>query len=524
VYYKVFLVEDEIAAREGIRDNVDWRAAGFEFCGEAPDGEIALPLIEAAQPDVLITDIKMPFMDGLQLARIVREHLPWVKVVILSGYDEFGYAQAAVKLGVTEYLLKPISVPDLNAVLRKIKTVLDQEKSDREYLKLLRSQVEDNLILLREKFLLRLVLGGESSISAIEQSEQLGLEIIAKCYLVLLVKINFAAGAQPFDFAACQEIEKIIAGLVSANMDALLTRKDMEELVLILKGQDPGEVEEEAQFLADLIRKEVEGKTACSLTIAAGSPHQRLGDLHRSFAEALVKVQDAREDFENGELQKLDQPALMRFLESGRAGDFDSFFESYIRPLGETALRSRLLKYYIMVDIILTVAQFVSDLGGNVDQMVPEIHHGDIVVATVRSLEQIKAETLRLITAAHVFRDNQVNNDRAVVIRQAKTYIHAHFTDPALSLNEVAAQVSFSPNHFSAVFSDESGETFRDYLIKTRVTQARKLLRTTGLKISEVAYQCGYNDPHYFSIIFRKHTGLTPQQFREAPMKKSSSA
>jgi two-component system response regulator YesN len=101
--YKVFLVEDEIVAREGIRDNVDWKSAGFEFCGEAPDGEIALPLIETARPDVLITDIKMPFMDGLQLCRVIRERMPWVKIIILSGHDEFDYAQAAVKLGVTEY-------------------------------------------------------------------------------------------------------------------------------------------------------------------------------------------------------------------------------------------------------------------------------------------------------------------------------------------------------------------------------------------------------------------------------------
>lgn len=519
MYYKVFLVEDEIATREGIRDHIDWHAAGFEFCGEAPDGEIALPLIEDIQPDVLVTDIKMPFMDGLQLTRIVREHLPWVKVVILSGYDEFSYAQAAVKLGVTEYLLKPVFVPDLNNVLRKIKTSLDQEKSDREYLKVLRSQVEDNLVLLREKFLLRLILGGESSISAIEQSEQLGLKILAKCYLVLIVKIHPITDATPSDFATCQEVEKLIAGLVGANIDPLLTRKDTEELVLILKGENVGELEEKAQLLSDLIHKEIEGKTACSLTIAAGSPQPRLGDLHRSYAEALVKVQDARQDFENGELRKLDQDALMCFLESGSETDFEAFFEAYIRPLGEVALRSKFLKHYIMIDIILTVAQFISDLGGNVDHMVPEVHHGDILLAKIRSLEQIKSETKRLISTAHLFRDAQVNNNRAVVIHQSKAYIQNHFTDPGLSLNEVAAQASFSPNHFSAVFSDESGETFRDYLARTRVAQARKLLRTTNQMISEIALQCGYKDPHYFSIIFRKHTGLTPQQFREAPKK-----
>ncbi len=117
--YKVFLVEDEIVARESIRDNVDWAAMGFIFCGEASDGEVALPQIEVARPDVVITDIKMPFMDGLQLSKIIRERMPAVKIIILSGHDEFQYAQESVKLGVTEYLLKPVGVKELHQVLQK---------------------------------------------------------------------------------------------------------------------------------------------------------------------------------------------------------------------------------------------------------------------------------------------------------------------------------------------------------------------------------------------------------------------
>ena len=106
--YKVFFVEDEIVTREGIRENVDWKANGFEFCGEASDGEIALPLLQTTRPDVLITDIRMPFMDGLQLCKIIRERMPSIKIIILSGHDEFEYAQKAIELGVTEYLLKPV--------------------------------------------------------------------------------------------------------------------------------------------------------------------------------------------------------------------------------------------------------------------------------------------------------------------------------------------------------------------------------------------------------------------------------
>jgi len=189
--YKVFLVEDEIVAREGIRDNVDWRSAGFEFCGEAPDGEIALPLIEKTQPDVIITDIKMPFMDGLQLSKVIREQMPWVKIIILSGHDEFEYAQSAIKLGVTEYLLKPINASEIQNVLKTVATTLDQESEERKNLKELQSQIKDILTLQRERLLLQLVVGGVSSTEAIEQCRQIGLDIIAQQYLVVLIKVHF---------------------------------------------------------------------------------------------------------------------------------------------------------------------------------------------------------------------------------------------------------------------------------------------------------------------------------------------
>src|SRR5512143_3449694 len=160
--YKVFFVEDEIITREGIRDNVDWQASGFEFCGEATDGEMALPLLRTAQPDVLITDIKMPFMDGLQLSKIVRERMPWVKIIILSGHDEFEYARKAISLGVTDYLLKPVTVQSLQATLQRLSVQLDRERKEQDDLKQLREQMEDNHAMLCERLLFKLVIGAVS--------------------------------------------------------------------------------------------------------------------------------------------------------------------------------------------------------------------------------------------------------------------------------------------------------------------------------------------------------------------------
>jgi two-component system, response regulator YesN len=519
VPYKVFLVEDEITTREGIRDNVDWLSAGFELCGEAPDGEIALPQIEAAQPDVLITDIKMPFMDGLQLCKIIREHMAWMKIIIISGYNDFQYAQTAIKLGVTEYLLKPVSVQDLHNVLAKMRVSLDQEKSERAYLKRLRSQVEDNLHLLREKFLLRLVTGGESSISAIEQSQQLGLNILSPFYQVILLEVKPKDGAQHLNYQICQQVEELVTGITSINKDILLTKKDIEEFVLILKGENRDQLEQESSFLLGLFQEEVENKTPCKLLTGAGKPQQRLCDIHQSYAEAIINAKGSHEEIETGELKKLNHSELRSFLETGRAEDFDPFFDHAIRPLAEVALRSNLLKHYVFLDIVLAAAQFVSDLGGNTSQIIPAVYNEEVYLTNLQTLEQVRTEISLLFTTVLMFRDSQGNSDRASIIQQAKTYIANHFADSDLSLNEVSAQVNFSPNHFSAVFSDETGGTFRDYLTRTRIEQAKKLLRTTNLKCGEVAYQCGYNDPHYFSVIFRRNCGMTPKKFRVSTRK-----
>src|SRR6185503_7252740 len=167
--YKVFFVEDEIITREGIRDNVDWQASGFEFCGEATDGERALPLLRTVQPDVLITDIKMPFMDGLQLSKIVRERMPWIKIIILSGHDEFEYAQKAISLGVTDYLLKPVTIQKLQTALQRLTVQLDQEHKEKAALRQLQEQMEDNRAMLREQLLFKLVIGAISPAEAVEK-------------------------------------------------------------------------------------------------------------------------------------------------------------------------------------------------------------------------------------------------------------------------------------------------------------------------------------------------------------------
>lgn len=522
--YKVFLVEDEIVAREGIRDNVDWASAGFSFCGEAPDGELALPLIEKTQPDVIITDIKMPFMDGLQLSKIVREQMPWVKIIILSGHDEFEYAQSAIKLGVTEYLLKPINAEEIHNVLQSVASELDQESEKRENLKQLQSQIKDILTLQKERLLLQLVVGGVSSSEAIEQCRQIGLDIIAPQYLVILIKVQLCSDNGHVDFAKYHQIQQVVGELIDMHPGAFFTQKSVEELLLIMNGDNAEALKQDGLFLANLIQQDIEGM-GCRVSVGVGNVQQRLTDIYLSFAAALTAVNSPNSSVSTNEpdlynladMLELDQTAVTQFLKSGLMIEFDRFFAQQLLPVSQASLNSNLIKHYFFVDVILTAVQFITDLGGDASAIIPVMDNMESFLVNIKTLTQIKESLRDLFAATLSFRNNQAQYEKTKLIFDAKDFIDAHFTDPNLLLHEVAATVNLSPSHFSVVFGRETGESFKDYLTRVRIDRAKELLRTTNMKCSEVAYQSGYNDPHYFSYVFRKNTGLPPQQYRQLP-------
>ncbi len=288
--YKVFLVEDEIVTRQGIRDNVDWQGSGFEFCGDASDGELALPAIQATRPDLIITDIKMPFMDGLELCAIARERWPSIKTIILSGHDEFEYAQQAIRLGVTEYLLKPVSSQDLQRALGKIAGELDAERREQERLGQLAEQLEEHRSMLRERLLLKLVFGVISPAEAISQALALGIDLAARCYLVAVVRVEAAGHAERMDYAGYRRVQEIVAGLIAKNPDVFLLSKDLDELVLIMKGDTAEYLQEERDLLLEKIGRAID-LTACKLVVGRGSPIRRSADISQSFTEALASIQ-----------------------------------------------------------------------------------------------------------------------------------------------------------------------------------------------------------------------------------------
>jgi two-component system response regulator YesN len=416
--YKVFLVEDEIVTREGIRDTVDWGAAGYQLCGEAPDGELALPLIRERRPDTVITDIKMPFMDGLQLCRIIKETLPATKIIILSGHDEFKYAQEAIQIGVTEYLLKPIVPRDLLAALRKVAAQLDEERQTSAHLLELQAQMATNQSRLRERCLLDLVAGNISSAEFIEQAQRLSIDLLAPCYQVMVIRA--VPRASPPDvplYRLYQQVETIIADSIGEDGATLAFKQGLEETVLILKGGGPEPLQRRARQLTEALQRRMAEHTACLAAIGVGCPTERLGTIAQSFAEALAQLSPGEAPAPGGALA---HPPVQQHEQSHSAG----------------------------------------------------------------------------------------------LVAKARAYIDAHYADPEISLGQVAAQVLLSPTYLSVLFSREVGETFIEYLTNVRIRRAMELLRTTSLTSSEIGYRIGYQNPRYFYSVFRKVTGLPPNEFR----------
>ena len=235
---KVFLVEDEYVVREGIK-NIDWNAHGYEFCGEASDGEIALPLIRKAQPDIVITDIKMPFMDGLELAGQIRKEYPDIEIIILSGYEEFGYAQEAISLGVSKYLTKPIGAQDLLKEMDEIRESVEQKKLDKEITLRYQHDMEEDILKNRKEFFNELVSGNSTVSELLAGADNLGLDLRASVYCILLCTSYIEIQDQDeYEISYHEMYTKLHEWAESRKEVFIMFNRDIDGMAVLFKADD----------------------------------------------------------------------------------------------------------------------------------------------------------------------------------------------------------------------------------------------------------------------------------------------
>jgi len=525
---KVMLVDDEIVIRENIRDCVDWEREGFVYCGDASDGELALPMIESIAPDILITDIKMPFLNGLELSAIVRKRLPDTKIIILSGHDEFEYARAALRMGIEEYCLKPVSSADLVTLLRTVSAKIDQERSEKARLEALRENKHENAAQSQEKLLADICTGMITTAEALDTASALSLNLMARYYVVVITDVRCGKSqSASIDHGIVSQAEALLRGRFAASADTFEFKRSRTERVWILKHDTRGQLESALELVQNKMKAEVEAAAGCSLALGVGSIQERLQHVHSSFLEAeedkhwkrLTQNAQNRWSLRAGEGALdpsvfLDRQRYIEFLKIGSPADIGTMARTLAEGLRKVDWRNDLYGFYLLSDLTLEVFQTAKNLYRNLDEAEVTLARFQHNIGDIASWEDASRYLAKLAELFWQWRG--VAADRYVdMLEQAKTYIMRNYAQDRLSLQDVADHVCVSPSHLSKVFSQETGQTFIEFLTSVRIRRAMVLLKTTNDKSYEIAHQVGYNDAHYFSNLFKKATGMTTKDFRK---------
>lgn len=528
---KIFLVEDEFVIREGIKNNIDWKANGYEFCGEASDGELAFPIIQKTKPDIVITDIRMPFMDGLELSRLIKKELPLTEIIILSGYEEFEYAKEAIKIGVSQYLCKPISgeelLKEINLLADKIKEKRKEQEIKEKYIR----EVEENFMEEKRNFFQYLVTGTKTISELLEIAKKIHIDLSSIWYNIILLKMQSMTHAHDEYSGSMVKVEQKLKELDEGDHFAAFDR-NLEGKALLVKADTE---EELTRIQNDYIRKmkDLLGDYSHVRYFAGiGMPVNRLSELPASFESAshafahryltresgIWNYQDIEQkkhqidDFNIGSVnaKELDRNKLRDFLKFGDKNEVVYFVEEYINDLGNNAMKSNMFRQYLVMDTYFCVVDFVVDLQFSKDEIEVFSADSEILQNNENSMKYME----RIISKVLELREKSASNRYGDIVDEVMKYIEEHYAQEDLSLNILASHVNFSPNHLSMVLSQQTGQTFIKYLTDFRMNKAKELLRCTGKRSSEIGLEVGYKDPHYFSFLFKKTQGMTPTQYR----------
>ena len=533
---KVFLVEDEIVMREGIKNNIDWKSEGFEFVGEASDGELAYPLIQKTKPDILITDIKMPFMDGLELSRLVRQELTDTKIIIISGYDEFEYAKEAISIGIKDYLVKPIAGAKLLEAVKKVGRIVEEEQQQRLFLQTFEKERLENIHLAKQKIFRSLASGKKSVGELLKEAREVGLDLAANRYNIVLLQI-FAGGEvegySEEQNAAAQAVEDMTEGLPGV----LMVELGIEGWAFIIK-----ETEEERsleQILGEFVKKlrsVIGGYTDIEYFAGVGKTVGRLSELNRCFEEAnrafsyryLMKRNQiiySRDQMKGGftdeelklsslDVVKMDRKIVEQFLKTGLKSDIRHFVDEYFVSLGTSNIQSLLLRQYVTMDVFFAAVSMLESIGYGTQDLVERCGDFQSMTTIFSTVGQTQEYLQKVLDAAIELRETVSQKKYSSLLKDARAYIEQNYDNEDISLNTVAASVNLSPNHFSMIFNQETGQTFIEFLTYVRMEKAKELLRSSSMKMSEIANAVGYKDAHYFSYLFKKTQDCTPREFR----------
>ncbi|TVR69278.1 MAG: response regulator [Spirochaetaceae bacterium] len=540
--YRFLIIDDEPLVREGISTTIDWNAHGFELVGACRDGREGLQALEELRPDVVLTDICMPFVDGLELAASISEQYPGTRTILLTGYDEFEYAQEAVRLNVHDFILKPVTAAELREVLDSLRRELDEEKHRKQDFERLQEQLRESIPVFRERFLNSLVKNAIPLPEAARKARLLDLDVGGPVYIVLVCDRDRVDPDNGLDAISVQNEIVPLAGSRPGTVS--FSTPDEETLLIISLPERSGAVTgalERAEAISDHVQR-VLGRT---ISIGIGDAVESLSDLPHSYRTARIALEQR---FVLGPNQVITMQQVRGSATGtsaanasgrpeGTGGDSSSLTDAETRQRlthalktgasGEAVVAFRdILQYFRRADKVehchVATHRVLADAMNALDSIeidyreIPGVDHNPFgQLGRMKTIDEMEQWFLHFIRGARDLLDRrrqQLSQRKAVA---AESFIRENYHRPDLSLQMVCSALAVSKSYLSPIFKSHTGMTFVEYLTAVRIREAEALLGRTDLKVYEIAEKVGYRDAHYFSLTFRKQAGVSPSEYRE---------
>lgn len=533
--YKIMLVDDEEEVRTSIIRKIDWQDAGFEVIGDAENGKEALEKIEQNEPDLVLTDIRMPYMDGLEMAEKIRQRYPSMKIVIFSGFDEFEYAKKAIKLNVIEYILKPVNVEELTAILKKIKKSLDEEIEQKRNVNLLRESYIRSLPTIREHFLNDLLHGGMEETEIAEKLKEYAIDIadaskwvVAAIHLEMDDKANKAVPLHQQRELIPISVRNLIQEKLEGRYRFIIFHSAFETILLAAIDRENTQTDLIA-LLGDAC-KEIKKVLEVSVTIGVGESCTSLNELNRSYRTTLNALGYRAitgsggviciGDMEPSVHEKLQfdsrmESELIAAIKFGPKERIKTVVDEIVGRMEEARVHYRQYQAYILAIInVLTRLSLQYDL--RISEMFDVENDYFEILGRVQKMENVRPYLTEVAINMNSAMEEARSNTTKNVISEAKRYIQDNFQDPDLSVEKICRHLHMSAAYFSTMFKKETGQAYIAYLTDVRLGRAVELLMATDDKTYIIAEKVGYPEQNYFSYVFKKKYGVSPTRYRTA--------
>ncbi|MDF2635941.1 MAG: two component transcriptional regulator, AraC family [Pelosinus sp.] len=530
--YTLLIVDDEQLERQALHFIVKQKCPNIRVIGETGDGKSAVQMAAVEKPDIVLMDIRMPEMNGLEAAKRIRALLPDTVIIMLTAFDEFSYAKQALTIGVVEYLLKPVRPDDIMHTLELTIKKVDELKRKKQEEASLRKSVEEAIPFIQMSFVYDLISGNIKDLEHFqERSRFLGMQ--AEPGVVLVVDVdNFKQLTSSDSELEKQMIKQRIYKLICsvAGDHALVTPFGSDNLIVLLgfmEVEDMEVIKANVQKIASDIRECIALEMDISITIGIGRYYSDPREIHKSYLEAMHAQ---RQRFYLGDSQIIhveDIPHLSTspfnypfhyeraVLDKVRCGDRKQAKEALHELLdGIFASKANMdtVKACVL-ELLIVLSRSAVEGGANLEQLtllnLNCIHH------LQECNNKLQVEAWMFESLDH-FMDNMLENRSSMnlrVINKACDYIVKNY-HKNISLEEVAQTVHLSPFYFSRLFKQEKGYNFVDFLTKVRIEKAKKMLQNPDFTAVRIAAEVGYQDASYFSRVFRQAMGMTPNQYR----------